>query len=101
MERGAQKEEEKRSGGISKPCSSSILASWTRWGSANCVTGTAGRFSTWFERHHVVVALGDAAHSGGAAQAQARLPCPAALALHQRMQRSVEPNGNIKQTLLM
>lgn len=55
--------------------------------------------STWFEGHHVVVALGDAAHSGGASQAaQARLPRPAALALHQRVKRSVEPCHKTKQS---
>lgn len=101
MERGAQKDKEKRSGAINKPCSSSILAGWTRWGSANCVTGSAAGFSTWFERHHVVVRLADAAHSGGAAQAQARLPCPAALALHQRVHTSVEPERKIQQTPLV
>lgn len=83
-----------------KTCSSSILACWTHWGS-NCVTGSADRFSTWLQRHHVVVTLGDAAHSGGASQAQAQLPGPAALALHPCIKRSVEPNRKIKQTLFV
>lgn len=46
---------------------------------------------TWFQWHHVVVALGDTPDSGGPSQAaQARLARPAAVRLHQAIQGSVE-----------
>lgn len=51
----------------------------------------ASHHSTWFQRHHVVVALGDAPDSGGPPQAaQARLARPAAVRLHQAVQGSVK-----------
>lgn len=97
-------------------CSSSILACWTSSGNQklNCVTGSVEhsqikmgcsilwRFQmhtctnisscTWFQRHHVVVTLCDAPDGGRPSQAaQARLTRPAAVRLHQAVQRSVEP----------
>lgn len=100
MERGAKKDKDQRGGELKR----ALVLFWPVGlieGASNCVTGSADRFSTWLQRHHVVVTLGDAAHSGGASQAQARLANPAALALHPCIKRSVEPNRKIKQTLFV